>query len=45
MVKNYILSKELQESRDKYKSQARELKEALNKQKLAMEQYTEINDQ
>ncbi|XP_059170466.1 serine/threonine-protein kinase MRCK alpha-like isoform X3 [Physella acuta] len=37
--------KELQESRDKYKTQARELKEALNKQKLAMEQYTEINDQ
>ncbi|CAL1542564.1 unnamed protein product [Lymnaea stagnalis] len=37
--------KELQEWRDKYRSQARELKEALNKQKLAMEQYTEINDQ
>ncbi|XP_035826923.1 serine/threonine-protein kinase MRCK alpha isoform X4 [Aplysia californica] len=37
--------KELQEWRDKYKSQARELKEALNKQKLAMEQYTDINDQ
>ncbi|GFO48655.1 serine/threonine-protein kinase mrck alpha [Plakobranchus ocellatus] len=37
--------KELQEWRDKYKAQARELKEALNKQKLAMEQYTDINDQ
>ncbi|KAK3713298.1 hypothetical protein RRG08_043878 [Elysia crispata] len=37
--------KELQEWRDKYKTQARELKEALNKQKLAMEQYTDINDQ
>ncbi|GFR99680.1 serine/threonine-protein kinase MRCK alpha, partial [Elysia marginata] len=36
--------KELQEWRDKYKTQARELKEALNKQKLAMEQYTDIND-
>jgi len=37
--------KELQDWRDKYKSQARELKEALNKQKLAMEQFTDINDQ
>ncbi|BFZ07324.1 hypothetical protein BsWGS_10363 [Bradybaena similaris] len=37
--------KELQEARDKYKTQARELKEALNKQKLAMDEYTEINDQ
>ncbi|KAI8784639.1 serine/threonine-protein kinase MRCK alpha [Biomphalaria glabrata] len=40
-----LFEKELQDWRDKYKSQARELKDALNKQKLALEQYTELNDQ
>ncbi|KAH9523079.1 Serine/threonine-protein kinase MRCK alpha, partial [Bulinus truncatus] len=40
-----LFEKELQDWRDKYKSQARELKEALNKQKLAIEHYTELNDQ
>ncbi|XP_046364774.1 serine/threonine-protein kinase MRCK alpha-like isoform X1 [Haliotis rufescens] len=36
--------KELQDWRDKYKTQGRELKDALSKQKLAMEQYTSTND-
>ncbi|PVD25745.1 hypothetical protein C0Q70_13405 [Pomacea canaliculata] len=36
--------KELQDWRDKYKNQARDLKEAINKQKVTMEQYTEAND-
>ncbi|XP_069117855.1 serine/threonine-protein kinase MRCK alpha-like isoform X2 [Argopecten irradians] len=38
------LEKELQDFRDKYKQQARELKEALAKQKIAIEQYTDSND-
>ena len=41
----YLYFQELQEQREKYKLQARELKEAVNKQKLAMEQYTDIHDQ
>lgn len=35
---------ELQDMRDKYKQQARELKDAAAKQKIAIEQYTEAND-
>ncbi|KAL3874670.1 hypothetical protein ACJMK2_037651 [Sinanodonta woodiana] len=38
------LEKELQDFRDKYKVQARELKEAVAKQKIALERYTETND-
>ncbi|KAJ8309235.1 hypothetical protein KUTeg_014109 [Tegillarca granosa] len=38
------LEKELQDFRDKYKLQARELKEAIAKQKIAIEQYTDSND-
>ena len=30
--------------RDKFKQQARELKDAAAKQKIAIEQYTEAND-
>ena len=36
---------ELSEWRDKYKAQAKELKEAVNKQKIAMEQFTDMSDQ
>ena len=35
---------ELQDMRDKYKQQARELKDAVAKQKIAIEQYTDTND-
>lgn len=38
------LERELQDLRDKYKSQARELKDAVAKQKIAIEQYTDSND-
>ena len=38
------LDKEMQDLREKYKQQARELKEAVAKQKIAIEQYTDSND-
>ena len=38
------LEREIQDLRDKYMSQARELKEAVAKQKIAIEQYTDSND-
>lgn len=38
------LEQEMQELRDKYKQQARELKEAVAKQKIAIEQFTDSND-
>lgn len=39
------LEREIQDLREKYKQQARELKEAVAKQKIAIEQYTDSNDQ
>jgi len=39
------LEREIQDLRDKYKHQARELKDAVAKQKIAIEQYTDSNDQ
>ncbi|XP_052766310.1 serine/threonine-protein kinase MRCK alpha-like isoform X3 [Mya arenaria] len=39
------LERELQDLRDKYKLQARELKDAVAKQKIAIEKYTDSNDQ
>ncbi|XP_078315965.1 serine/threonine-protein kinase MRCK alpha-like isoform X3 [Crassostrea virginica] len=38
------LEKDLQEFRDKYKLQARELKDAVAKQKIAIEQFTDTNE-
>lgn len=35
---------DLQEFRDKYKLQARELKDAVAKQKIAIEQFTDTNE-
>lgn len=40
----HIYLQELQDFRDKYKQQSRELKEALAKQKITIEQYTDTND-
>lgn len=39
-----IFVQELQDFRDKYKLQSRELKDSLAKQKIAIEQYTDAND-
>ena len=41
---SHIYLQELQDFRDKYKQQSRELKEALAKQKITIEQYTDTND-
>lgn len=35
---------DLQDFRDKYKLQARELKDAVAKQKIAIEQFTDTNE-
>ena len=37
-------SQELTELQDRYKSQTKELKEALSQRKLAMDEFTEINE-
>jgi hypothetical protein len=41
---SHMYLQELQDFRDKYKQQSRELKEALAKQKITIEQYTDTND-
>ena len=39
-----ITLQDLQDFRDKYKLQARELKDAVAKQKIAIEQFTDTNE-
>lgn len=39
-----FIQQELHDIREKYKTQARELKDAVGKNKITMEQYTATND-